>query len=465
MNLKYTIPLLFILIFELTGCSSLRRNAGWPEPRTLGSDLNTYQPPYHPSQVSAESPKIEEPNGAITLHQVLSLALMKNPELASFSWEVRAKEAKTLQESLFPNPEIGVEVEEFGGTGARRSFDASQNTILLSQLVEQGGKRSKRTAVAALERDLAGWDYETKRLDVLTDVTKTFVEVLAAQKQLILTEELVHLSEQVFNTVSTRVQAGKVSPVEEIKAKVALSSSRIERERARQALEAARKRLAATWGSTSPAFASAAGELDAITPIPSAERLSSLVAQNPDIARWVAENKQRRAALDLEKAKQLPDLTLSGGLRRFNETDDNAFVMGLALPLPLFDRNQGGILAARFRLAQADKEREAVEVQVRTALAEAYQALSTAFSEAMALKNDVVPGAQSAFDAAQKGYREGKFGFLDVLDAQRTLVEARGQYLGALGNYHKAKADVERLIGQDLDALGQVLKQELKGDQ
>jgi len=452
MKLKYLTPIWVVLIIGFTGCSTHRVNVAWPEPCSLGSNINTYRPDDGLSQASPELPKIEEPTSVIMLRQVLSLSLLKNPELAAFSWEVRAAEARTLQASFLPNPEIEVEMEEFGGKGEQKRFDALETTFLLSQLLELGGKRSKRTRVAALERDLVGWDYETKRLDVLTETTKSFVEVLAAQDRLALNEELVGLSEKVFNTVSERVRAGKVSPVEETRAKVVFSSSQIEWERAKRDLEASRKSLAAFWGQTSPTFEKVAGELDAVKPIPSAEQFASLISQNPNIARWAVEVEQRRAAVELEKAKRIPNLTLSGGLRRFNETEDNVFVAGVSIPIPLFDRNQGGILETRYRLAQADKERQAAKVRIKTALAEAYQALSTAFFEATALKNEVLPGAQSAFNAADEGYRQGKFSYLDVLDAQRTFVEARVQYTEALSAYHKAKADIEGLIGEDLDA-------------
>ena len=78
---------------------------------------------------------------------------------------------------------------------------------------------------------------------------------------------------------------------------------------------------------------------------------------------------------------------------------------------------------------------------------------TTVFTEATILADDVVPGAQTAFDAATQGYQVGKFDYLDVLDAQRTLFEAKGQYIRSLAKYHKAKIDVERLIAKSLDSI------------
>ena len=395
----------------------------------------------------------EDPTGVLTLRQALALALLRNPELAATAWEVRAGEARMLQAGLLPNPEVGVEVENFAGSGEFRGFDAAETTIALGQLIELGGKRLRRTRVAALERDLGAWDYEATRLDVFTATAKAFVEVLSAQAQLALNEELVRLAEQGFRTVAARVQAGQVSPVEETRARVALSTSRIALERAGRALIAARERLAATWGSTAPAFERVGGALESIRPIPAAEHLARRVSQNPDIARWVAEMAQRQAMVALEEARRIPNVTGAGGVRYHSRTSDTALIMQLTLPIPVFDRNQGALLAARYQMARAGEERRAAEVRVLSELASTYAELSSVFAETTTLRDDVLPGAQSAFEAFSEGYRQGKFGFLDVLDAQRTLFEARGRYLEALTAYHRAVAEMERLIGEPLEVV------------
>jgi cobalt-zinc-cadmium efflux system outer membrane protein len=418
----------------------------------LGSDFETFQAPGEPS--SAPVPAVlKEPIGVIDMRAALAQALMKSPELAAFSWEIRAREAATAQAGFLPNPEVGVEMENFGGTGEFDGLEGAETTFRLSQLIELGGKRWGRARVAELEQHLAGWDYETKRLEVISGVTGAFVDVLAAQEQLALTEELVGLADEVFSVVRERVRHGKVSPVEEVKAGVVSASGRIELEKAELDLEAARKRLAATWGSSSPAFERVDGRLDIVDTIPSARQVARHIFQNPDLVRWTAEIEQREAAVDLEDARRIPDLTLSGGLKHSRDSDVHAFLVELSIPLPIFDRNQGGTLEARHRLAKAGEERKASEVRVSTALAEAYLTLSAAHAQAVALRDDVLPGAKTAFDAASEGYRLGKFNYLEVLDAQRTFFRARGQYIETLAAYHKAVVAVEQLIGERLDAV------------
>jgi len=395
----------------------------------------------------------DDPTGVITLRDAVALALINNPKLKAFSLDIRAAEARKLQAGLLPNPEIGVKVEEFGGTGDRAGFDSSETSIQIGQLIELADKRSKRTYLAALEKDLTELDFKSKRLDVMSEVARTFIGVLAAQEQLSLSKELVDLSEKAYSTVAERVKAGQDSPVEETKAKIAFSNTRIEFERAGKELVSTRHQLAATWGSSNPAFEKVSGGFYDMSPAPSLEKLADLISQNPDMARWPAEKDKRRAALELEKAKATSNIKLNGGIQYIEEGGDSAFVLGLSIPIPIFNRNQGNIQEAMYMLAKTEEQRKTIETNLRAALAEASTKLSSSFSEITIIQNDVLPLAKSAFDATNQGYREGKFEYLVVLDAQRTFFEVRGKHLKALASYHKARADVERLIGRNLDSL------------
>jgi cobalt-zinc-cadmium efflux system outer membrane protein len=384
------------------------------------------------------------------LRQALALALVKNPELAAFSWEVRAREAELLQARLLPNPELDIEVENFGGTGFFGGLDEAETTVQLGQLVELGGKRSKRKQAATLEQDLAGWDYEIQRIQVFTYTSKAFIDVLASQQRVALNQDFVGLAQQVLDVVAERVRAGKVSPIEEVKAKVSLSSRLIEREKAENELTAAREILAAAWGGRAPLFTEAQGDLERSSEIPPLEVLRERMARNPEVDRWVVEMESHRASLAMAKAGRFPDVTLRGGVRYIKPTDDWAFVAGLAVPIPVFDRNQGATLEAKYRLVKAEEQRRALQVRVQTSLVRIYQRLTVARSEATSLKNDVLPGARRAFEATGEGFRQGKFGYLDVLDAQRTFFEAQARYTEALADLQKAIADAEGLLGEPL---------------
>jgi cobalt-zinc-cadmium efflux system outer membrane protein len=443
--------LIVLFAIGVSGCTEQSNEIALSQPGSLGQEFSTFQPPAKPMETT-EVPEPAEPTGVITLREALALALMRNPELKAFSWDVRVFEARQLQASLRPNPALGIQVEDFGGAGERSGFDGAETTIQLSQLIEMGDKRSKRTKLASLEKELAGWDYEAKRLGVFTEVAKAFIEALAAQQRLELTEELLKLSKELMDTVSKRVDAGKDSPLEKTKAAVAHSNIRIQHQEAVQNLEFARKQLASTWAGKNPGFESVAGKLGLISPIPSIDELIDLIAQNPDIARWAVEIDKGKASLELEKAKAISDITLSGGMRRYNETDDNAIVFGISIPLPISDRNQAGKLQAIYELAKAGEEQRAAHTRIQMELVKAYRELSNSYTKASELDKNVLQGAERVFEASKIAYGQGKLDYLNVLDAQRTLFEAKGQYIEALASYHTAKADVERSIGGSIDS-------------
>lgn len=395
--------------------------------------------------------QLDEPEDTVTLQQALALALLHNPELEAFSVEIRAKDAQLLQAGLYPNPELETEAEEFGGGKGMNEFDGVETTIWLSQLIPLGGKISKRKRVAALEKDLSVWDYESKKLDVLTLTAKAFIEVLASQERLHLAKELNTLAQDVLETVSARVKAGKDFPVEKTKAEVALSTSIIKLERAQRVLEATRKNLTLIWGSNNPKFKKAEGDLYTTKDIPSLGNLQEKISQNPDIARWKQEIEMRKAVIKREDSKAIPDVTFSFGKRFLAEDNTDAFVMGFSLPLPVFDRNQGSRLEAKHRLSKAKKDEEAVKLQILSFLSGSYQLLSAAFIEAETLRNKVLPDARKVFDNSAEWYRKGKFSYLQVLDAQRTLFQIREQFIDALNAYHQGVNDVERLIADKIN--------------
>lgn len=442
------------LVLAVFGCAP-RAPVTVAPPRPLANDLPVYRPALD-ADGHLQGRERQNPEGVVSLRDAVALALLQSPDLAAFAWEVRAREARVLQAGRPPNPVVGVFAQDlwarklFPGGDPTQEVAQPQTTIELSQLIELGGKRTARQNLAAADRDLAAWDYETARIDVLTQVTRAFIDVLAAQQMVARTTQTTQLVEQVQHSVGARVVAGVVSPIEETKANVALASVRVESDRALRALDASRRGLAAYWGASEARFTSAVGDLASTRDLPMITELTTRVAENPDLARWAMEITQRQAVLAFEQARRVPDVTLSAGYRRYTYVDSNAFVIGGSITLPIFDRNTGAIEEAKSRLAKAYEEQWAVQARVSAALAEAYRALSSAHQEVTALRAQVLPGSQQAFEAISEGYRLGKFGYLEVLDAQRTLIGAGGQYLRALSDYHKAVADVERLIGAPL---------------
>ena len=316
--------------------------------------------------------------------------------------------------------------------------------------------------VATLDTTLAEWDYRSKKLDVLAKTAKAFVEVLIAQEQVSLNAELLKIAEQTTTAVSEKVDAGKVSPVEKSRAQIELAAARTEANKAVRELAAARQRLAGFWGSERANFGRATGQLSDMSALPDEESLKAFLDNNPDLTRGAVEIERSEAALRLARSQAVPDLTLRAGIRNFQETDDNAFVAGVSLPLPLFNRNQGGVSEARARVDKAQSEQRAAKVGLATSLSDSWQNLAAAYMEAVGLRDAILPGAQATYASTELGYREGKFDLLQMLDAQRTLFTVKRQYLESLGAYHLASTDLERLIGVPLLDIDKTNKENAK---
>jgi cobalt-zinc-cadmium efflux system outer membrane protein len=426
----------------------------WPDLRLLGRDLSAQRSQPPPASPAGQGQQVQfEAAGPLTLREALTLAARLNPGLAASAHDVLAAEGNARQAGALPNPEFEVEAEEFWGTDSRKGYDGATTTAGISQQLELGGKRSKRQSVARAEARLTGWDFEASRLDVLTRTKQAFVDVLAAQGQVALAEASLALAEDVRKSAAARVKAGKVPELEETKAAVEVSSARIARDRAKREWDVARVLLVANWGSTTPRFVNAAGSLEDVMEAVSLDSLAAALEQAPEVARWTDERLAAVDSLRLARAQRVPDITVNVGVSRFEEDGTHAAVAGITLPLPLFDRNTGGIAAAQHGVAAAQQKERAARLLAATALAGIHGRLDTARSEALALRDSLLPAVQKAFDAAQTGYREGKYGHLEVLDTQRTLNEARTRYLETLAGYHKAAAELERLTGALLNTI------------
>jgi outer membrane protein, heavy metal efflux system len=445
---RAALPGLFLIL--LSSACSTTYDASWPDQRPLGTDMESYRPERVPEKEELE---LKSPgDGPLTLNQALALALLHNPELRAFAWEMRAREAGVLQSGLLPNPEISGEVENFGGSRDLSGYGVAEITVGLTQLVELGGDRRKRTRVAEFERDLAGWDYETVRLDVFTETEKAFVGVLAAQHRLSVADSLLIIAGSFYDSVSERVDAGKVSALERQRAQVVLSRATIDKQRAQNEVQATRILLVTMWGQSSASFTEVVGRFEGIESVPAFDSISLAVERNPDVARWNAEMALLRARVESERAAAIPDPTVSFGARRLREIGETGLVASISIPLQIFDRNQGAVKEAEYRERVGDSFRDAAIARARATLRSSYEALSATEVEVRLLREEVLPSARANFSATNEGYNAGKFDLINVLDAQRTLFESTGQYINALQALIGHRADVERLIGTPLSS-------------
>ncbi len=402
--------------------------------------------PLHAAPVDAAAARdsvthtgVTEPQGELTLASAHALALAANPTLAAAAREIDAREAAIRQAGVWRNPELSVLMEDTRNA-------TRQTTLQIDQPLELGGKRAARIGAAEQGRDGATAELDAQRLDLRATVKAAFYEVLVAQEKQRLALATVELAQRATHAASRRVTAGKVSPVEATRARIAEASAGIDLAQADSELARARLALAATWGSHAPRFARVEGDLQTLPPQSEMSELQSRLHDSPALRRARIEVEQRLALTRIETSRRLPDVTLSLGARRNEELGLNQAILGVSVPLPVFDRNRGNVLEAEHRSDKARDELRATEVRLAGKLMFAHAQMNAAHGALEALQRDILPGAQSAYDAATQGFEAGKFSFLDVLDAQRTLFAARAQHLRALADVHRAATDIERLI-------------------
>lgn len=355
--------------------------------------------------------------------------------------EREASEGVAIQAGAWPNPELSTLVED-----TRQATRTT--TIQLSQPIELGGKRSARVQAARMAQSQADLDLTARRAQIRSQVMVAFYGLAVAQERLRLSQKLGSLAIQARETTAKRVLAGKVSPVEELKAQVAHAQAMSAIAVAQYEWRAATAQLRQTLGDRSAKFESVEVDFEQLPSAEPWERLVRRVAASPAIAKAQLEITRRQALRDLEWARRLPDLTLTLGAKREQQLGRDQPIVGVSLVLPLFDQNQGAILEAGRREDKARAELDALRASTEVQAVLALSQLNTALAQAHTLRDKVLPVARQAFAASTKGYELGKFGFLDVLDAQRTLFDAETQALSATAQAYQADARLLELLGE-----------------
>lgn len=376
----------------------------------------------------------------LTLQKAIDLALDSNLDLAVARREIEATQGQVIQGQARPNPELAYSLED------QRAATRTQS-VQINLPVEMGGKRAARITAAERGRDIAVEELNLRRVEIRAAVVAAFFETLAAQERAALAQASVDLAKRATDAVAKRVAAGKVSPVEETKARVAEAGVRVELAQAQSEQRSARARLASLLGANPPRFTQVAGSVDDLPNVPSLDDIQQRLSASSALRRAQLEIERRRSLADVERSKQTPDVTVSLGVKRPNELARNQLMLGVSVPLPLFDRNQGNLLEALKREDKARDELQALNLRLSTEVLQARERLTLVRGEIDVLQREVLPGAKSAYDAATVGFGYGKFNYLEVLDAQRTYFAAKSQYLKALADAHRAAADMDRVIG------------------
>jgi len=377
----------------------------------------------------------------LTLEQALDLATTRSFAVSAAQRELEALDGGVQQAGAYRNPALSASVEDT--RSATRTTTATLDIPL-----ELGGKRAARVSAAQRSRDVAQVELNNVKAQVRASVIAAYFGVLVAQERSKLAADSAELAASGAQVVSKRVTAGKVSPVDATRAQVDQANAQLEATEAQAQLTTARHALAALWGDTEPMFASVAGDTSAVPERAALPELTRQLEEAPALLAARTEVERRKALVDVERSKAVPDLTVSVGAKRDNELGRTQAIVGVSIPLPLFDRNQGAVYEANKRADKAHDDYQAARLRVLSELQAATSQLSVARMSLTSLRSTVLPAAQQAYESASKGFEAGKFGFLDVIDAQRSLLNARARYLSTLSSAYQAATAIDRLLGR-----------------
>lgn len=451
--MRHTLPPVtrFLAIAALVGltfaCASVDQQAGFQDSAALAALGSMPRPPADVSsdaetlgsseqtQLTIESP--------VTREQALAMVLQHNPSLRAEARQIRVWEARRVQAETWANPYLSLSGEDFLGSGAFRAVDEMQVTAELSQELDLVGKRGHQSAVAAQQRDAAGWQLENARWQLVYEANVAFNQALLAQRRVALSQELADLARQASQVLASQAEAGRVTEMEVERAQVTTALAEMDVQEKTSELLVAKGQLAALWGGTRDQLSQLQGSLEVQDPGLDDNSIQQAIDQHPRVAKMQTLVKLQQARIKAAQAQAIPDLNVMLGYRYLNGPGASTVVSGLGVALPVFDRGQNEIQALEHERAAAEDQLLAERNSIREAVQRSVEKLRASLAASQVLEQKVLPRAESTFLAIQEGVQIGRFGFLDLLEAQRTLFQARRQHLELKAASLQAQAELE----------------------
>ena len=387
---------------------------------------------------------------ALTLEDAITRTLKNNPQLYQYRFRQQSLVAQRESSSLSPALNLGLEVENIAGSGEFNGVDSAETTLALSSVIELGAKARSRVAVIDARTDRLNFERQAATLDVLGELTTTFIRSLSTQENIALAMEAVALSEQMLKTVEQRASKGAAPEAEVMRAKAALTRTSIRLQALRSSFKRQKVTLSSFWGGTNPHFTELSGSLSALGSSDDFASLLQRAKHSPAIAIFASEARLKDAEVKLAQAQSRVDIGWQLGVRRFEATDDTALTAGVSIPLFSGKRNRGAV-------ASALAERNAVDYQQADAQLKLHNRLFAAFSQREENKaaveqfsTQVLPALEQALLLTRQAYENGRYRYQDWIAAQEELLTAKQQHIEAATAAQLNQALIEQLIAEPL---------------
>ena len=439
------VPLTLVLL--LCACGAAPAPIHYPDLEEIDRRFALPSPPDTKSALGEILKKDE-----LTLEDVLRIADMMNPELASERKNIDLATAAIWEARLYPNPSIFVELEEYA-TNDGATIGKTERMAGVSFPIVVSGRIGAATSVTEKEREVAALNYVWRRRQILGRVKRAFIGVLAARRKAELAKETRDLAKSLHDLTDERFKAQAIPEMEVLKAAVNLAKSGSDLRLAERDLAVSVKNVHALMGDVDFPKERFLGDLFSKFTAPSLEVLrGQVVTAHPLLQVAMKRKEAAELQLSLARAERIPDPVLELGAGR-GADDDTILEVGISIPLPIFNRNQAKISAANIRIRQSELEIHSARNEVVLQLTEVYLNFTAAQDRVTVYQDEILPKARKALDQTNEGYRQGKFTYLDVLDAQRSLAEARTAYAAALADLNLSASEVEKLTGTKLEPI------------
>jgi outer membrane protein, heavy metal efflux system len=383
----------------------------------------------------------QSPPSSLSLDDVLRRSLSADPSLAGVQARLDALKAGVRQANVRPNPSLGLEVENFTGSGPFSVLGRSETTFSYQQTFERGGKRQARTTLAEREIGLVEARAQVRRLDLAKAVQLAWVDVLATQAEVEVARERLAVAQRAEREVSRRVAGARDPLFAGARADAEVAQAQVSLDRAQTNERDARTALAAYWGG-SAAFSVPRGLFE------DTQNPGGLAgAQTPDVKLLTVEQDVAAARIALEQARAVQDPTVSLGVRHLQDDGAVALVVGATIPLGRYDTNRGAIDRARAERTAIAADLGAFQIEREREIARLIARRAAAAAELRKTDTDVLPNAERAVTLVRDGFNRGGFSYLDVLAAQRALIDAKTRRVEILKSFHQDGAALDRLTG------------------
>lgn len=396
------------------------------------------------AQLVRESENLSLPQGPerLSLLTLEQMAIDRHPGIREALAKLEAACGRWVQVGLPPNPTVGYSGQQLGSRG-----QAEQEGVLIGQEIVAGRKLRLNRAVAQQEIRQAQQVVAAQQQRVLTDVRTAFYEVLVAERRVALTGELAQIGAKAVDIAKRLLAAREGSRVEILQAQVDADRARVDLSLAENRRDAAWRALAAAAGDPAMPAQPLDGTLEnAPLELQWDQVRAHLLAASPELA--AASIEVDRAGWVIERAyrERIPNLTVEGVIQRDAQIDSTDGNLQATIPLPLFDRNQGGIRQAHAELQAARRARERTELDLQNRLAGVFERYAGARDQAQRYKVDILPAAAESLELARRGYEAGEFPFLSFLTAQRTYFQTQLVYLDAQRELWLSSLEIEGLL-------------------